>query len=99
VADGHQVLDRDRADVDASAQDLVGRGPIGVSVGDLAGAKDATAAPPAQASRSSTSCRARSGKTTFRARSITPVPTEGDEAFVDDTDYPTFGREKEPVAI
>jgi catechol-2,3-dioxygenase len=33
-------------------------------------------------------------ETTFRARSITPVPTEGDEAFVDDTDYPTFGREK-----
>jgi catechol 2,3-dioxygenase len=27
-----------------------------------------------------------------------PVPTEGDEAFVDDTDYPHFGRAKAPAA-
>ena len=27
-----------------------------------------------------------------------PVPTEGDAAFVDDTDYPTFGKTKEPTA-
>jgi catechol 2,3-dioxygenase-like lactoylglutathione lyase family enzyme len=26
------------------------------------------------------------------------LPTEGDEAFVDDTDYPTFGAAKEPAA-
>ena len=26
------------------------------------------------------------------------LPTEGDEAFVDDTDYPTFGTAKEPAA-
>src|SRR5271169_316135 len=47
VADGHQVLDRDRADVRTSAQNLIGRGPVGITVGDLAGAEDATAAPPA----------------------------------------------------
>jgi catechol 2,3-dioxygenase len=27
------------------------------------------------------------------------LPTEGDEALVDDTDYPTFGGAKEPAAI
>jgi catechol 2,3-dioxygenase len=26
-----------------------------------------------------------------------PLPTEGDEAFVDDTNYPTFGAAKEPA--
>jgi catechol 2,3-dioxygenase len=26
------------------------------------------------------------------------LPTEGDEAFVDDTDYPTFGKAKAPAA-
>jgi catechol 2,3-dioxygenase len=26
------------------------------------------------------------------------LPTEGDEAFADDTNYPTFGRAKEPAA-
>src|SRR3984893_4915485 len=27
-----------------------------------------------------------------------PVPTEGDEAFIDDTDYPRFGKAKAPAA-
>jgi len=27
-----------------------------------------------------------------------PVPTEGDDAFVDDTDYPKFGKAKAPAA-
>jgi catechol-2,3-dioxygenase len=27
-----------------------------------------------------------------------PLPTEGDEAFVDDTNYPIFGEAKEPAA-
>ena len=26
------------------------------------------------------------------------LPTEGDEAFIDDTDYPVFGEAKEPAA-
>jgi len=26
------------------------------------------------------------------------LPTEGDEAFVDDTNYPKFGATKEPAA-
>ena len=27
-----------------------------------------------------------------------PVATEGDDAFIDDTDYPSFGKTKEPAA-
>src|SRR5579864_9798446 len=46
VADGDEMLDRQRADVGAGAQHLVGRRPVGVTIGERAGAEDATAAPP-----------------------------------------------------